>query len=179
MSVRPGSPCFCASSARGFCVCLRIAAPDEELTHHRHRGDDCLAQSVERGRHVAPADDGLAFLAREFLQCGDDDLAAGFVLRQEAHRDGVIAGSGKRQALAIGPFAQQRVGHLNQDASAIAHQRIGADRATVIEIFQDFQCLSDNRVAFLTLDMGDKAHTAGIMLVTRVVETLGLWKSHL
>ena len=44
--------------------------------------------------------------------------------------------------------------------------------------FQDFQRLADDCVAPGALDMGDKAHTACVMLVAPVVKALGLRKSH-
>ena len=38
-----------------------------------------------------------------------------------------------------GPMAQQRVRHLDQAAGAVADQRVGADRAAMVEIDQDLQ----------------------------------------
>jgi hypothetical protein len=42
----------------------------------------------------------------------------------------------------------------------------------VVEVFQDFQALLDDLVAFLALDVSDEADAAGVMLVLRVVQTL-------
>ena len=67
---------------------------------------------------------------------GDGPLALG--ARQKAHRDGVMAGRAGR-APACGPIAQQRVRHLDHAAGPVADQRIGADRAAMVEIDQDLQ----------------------------------------
>ena len=39
---------------------------------------------------------------------------------------------------------KQRVGNLNQDAGAIAHQRVGAHRAAMIQIDEKLQALADD-----------------------------------
>jgi hypothetical protein len=48
----------------------------------------------------------------------------------------------------------------------------------MIEVVEDLQRLADNRVAFCTLDMGDKAHAARIVLVAGIVKPLGRRVSH-
>ena len=67
---------------------------------------------------------------------------------------------GQLMAFGFGPAAIQRVGQLDQDARAVAEQRVGANRAAVVEVLQDLQRLGDDRMAFPALDMGDEAHTA-------------------
>ena len=68
------------------------------------------------------------------------------VLRQEAHGDGVVAGRRQVDAGLARPVAQQGVGRLDQAAGAVADQRIGADRAAMVEIDQDLQALADDVV---------------------------------
>ncbi len=55
---------------------------------------------------------------------------------------------------------------------AVAGQRIGADRAAMIQVEQDLQPLLDQIVALVTLDMRDEADAAGVVLVGRVIEPL-------
>ena len=45
--------------------------------------------------------------------------------------------------------AEERVGDLDQDAGAVAQQRVGADRAAVRQVLQDLQALLDDGVRFL------------------------------
>ena len=118
-----------------------FAATHEKLPDDRHRGNHGLAKPVERRRHVAPAKRDLAFLAGKLLESFDHKISAGLVLRKEAHGHGIIARLGQGEPLAISPLSQQPIGHLDEDAGPVAKQRIGADRAAMIEISQDFQCL--------------------------------------
>jgi hypothetical protein len=57
----------------------------------------------------------------------------------------------------------QRIRDLNQDTGAVAHERIGTHGTPVVKVFEDFEALLHNRVALLTLNVGDKTHTAGIV----------------
>src|SRR5690606_5336284 len=131
-----------------------------------------LAEPVERRGHVAPADQALAFLGDELLELAADELARFVALRQEAHRHRVVARGRKRQALAFGPAAIERIGYLQQDAGAVTEQRIRADRPAVIEVGEYLQRLTDDRVRFDASDMGNETHTAGIVFVARIVEAL-------
>jgi hypothetical protein len=74
--------------------------------------------------------------------------------------------------------AQQRVGNLDQDAGAVADQRIGPDRAAVIEIDQDLQAGGHDLMRFAAFDIGHKPHPARVMFIARVVKTLPFRSSH-
>ena len=99
------------------------------------------------------------------------------VARQEAHRHGVVAGFRQGQFIFRRPVAQQFVGDLDQAAGAVANQRIGTDRAAMVEVDQNLQALANDLVRFLALDIGDEAHAACIVLVARVVEALRFWRA--
>ncbi|EHJ61206.1 hypothetical protein NSU_1794 [Novosphingobium pentaromativorans US6-1] len=162
----------------GVLVGAVLAAADKALADHRHRFDDRLAEAVQSDRNVAPADEGLAFLLDELLEGGDDEIARGLVLREEAHGNGIVAGFRQFDARALGPLAEHLVGQLGQNARAVAKKRIRAHRAAVVDVFQDFKRLGNDCVAFLSFNMGDEAHTAGVVFVARIVKALGLRKSH-
>ena len=51
--------------------------------------------------------------------------------------------------------AVEVVGDLDQDAGAVAHQLVGADRAAVVEVLEDLQSLLDDSVGLLALDVSD------------------------
>ena len=57
------------------------------------------------------------------------------------------------------------VGDLDQDAGAVAHQLVGADRAAVVQVLEDLQTLRDDRVRLAPGDVGDEADAAGVVLV--------------
>ena len=81
-------------------------------------------------------------------------------------------------AFGLRPLAEQCVGDLDQDAGTVAEQRIGPDRAAMVEVVKDFQGLGDDRMAFLPADMSNEAHSARVMLMLTVVQALGLGKPH-
>jgi len=76
------------------------------------------------------------------------------------------------------PIAQQRIGHLDQAARSVTDQRIGPDRAPMVEIDQDLQTARDDVMRFSSLDVGDETDAARIVLVAWVVETLSLGRCH-
>ena len=107
---------------------------------HRHLAVD---------RHVAPAQQHLAFGldgALELLLAGQ---ARGVLLGQEDHADAVLAGRRQLDALARHLGAVELVGDLDQDAGAVAHQLVGADGAAMVEVLEDLQALLDDGVRFL------------------------------
>jgi hypothetical protein len=94
-------------------------------------------------------------------------------------------GGGSSTPLAGHLFAVQRVGHLDQDAGAVAHQLVGAHRAAVVQVLQDLQRMGDDGVALLALDVRHEADAAGVVLMRRVVQAGVLqvlsaprWRAH-
>ena len=90
-------------------------------------------------------------------------------LGQEYHPDAVIAGARQNHAPTGHFLAEKFVRNLDQNASAVTHQRIRADSAPMIQILQNQQTLLDDRVALQALDMRYKTDTAGVVLVGRVI----------
>src|SRR5487761_2210935 len=77
-----------------------------------------------------------------------------------------------------GPVAQHCVRHLYQADGAVAHQRIGTDRAAMVEVDEDFQALADDVVRLAALDVHHEADAARIVLVARIVQALALNLMH-
>jgi hypothetical protein len=164
-----------------------------ELTFQRVRGHDVAATANEdladhrlggahgRGhrhiavhRHVAPAQHDLAFEAHGAFQLLLARQARGVFLRQEDHAHAVFAGGRQLHALLGHLFAVELVRDLDQDAGAIAHQRVGTHGTPVVQVLKDLQTLRNDLVGFLALDMRHHADAAGVMLVGGVVQALGL-----
>ena len=70
-------------------------------------------------------------------------------LRQEDHAHAVFARRWQLDALRRHLGAVELVRDLDQDAGAVAHQLVGADRAAVVEVGQDAQALLDDAVRAL------------------------------
>ena len=60
--------------------------------------------------------------------------------------------------------------NLHQDAGAVAGARVGADRAAVLEVQQNGQRVFDDLVRLASLDVGDEADAAGILVERGIVE---------
>ncbi len=148
------------------------AAADEELPDHRLDFLRPLRKPAVVGRNVAPAEQDLPFGGDRAL----DLLLAGHsrrrLLREEHHADAVLPDGRQRDAELAARAAQEGVRQLDQDARAVALQRIGAGRAPMREIFEDRQRVADDGVILATLDVRDEPETAGVVLIGRIVEPL-------
>jgi hypothetical protein len=61
---------------------------------------------------------------------------------------------------------------LNQDTGAVAAVRFATRRATMLQVEQYFECVSDNLMRSASFDVSDKTHATSVVLVAWVVETL-------
>ena len=132
-----------------------------------------LRQAGIVDRHVAPAEQRLALLGDDVL---DDLLHLGAqrrVLRHEDEADRVVAGLRQGEAEPLRLLGEEGVRDLHQDAGAVAHQRVGADGAAMLEVLEDPQPVLDDPVRLLVLQVDDEADAAGVALVRRVVEARG------
>ena len=93
-------------------------------------------------------------------------------MRHERHTDGVVSGLRQLYALPLHFAAEEVVRHLQQHARAVAGLRVCACRAAMFEIAQHLKSALEDVVRSHTLDIGDKPHTAGFVLETRVVQPL-------
>ena len=123
-------------------------------------------------RRVAPAQHREPFFARDPLQDSFGQQAMRRLHRQKHHADAVLARRRQREAQ-LGALARKElVRDLNQDAGAVAGFRIAAARAAVREVDEDLQSLDDDVVRLLALDVDHEADATGVVLVSRIVETL-------
>ena len=143
-----------------------ITAPANE-----HLADDRLAQAHgrrhgQRGihRHIAPAQQHLAFGGNGAFQLLHAGLARGLLFGQKNHAHAVFAGRGQLYALAGHFGAVEGIGDLNQQPGTIAHQRVGPHSAPVVQVLQNLQALRHDGVGSTAFQVGDKTDTAGIVL---------------
>ncbi len=92
------------------------------------------------------------------------------LLGQENHAHAVLACRRQRHTFFGQIFAEQLVRQLDEDACAVAHQRVGTDGTPVVEVFKDFQRLAHDGMGLLPLDVRHETHTARIVLVGGVVQ---------
>jgi hypothetical protein len=84
-------------------------------------------------------------------------------------------GGGRVTPCALHLGAVEVVRDLDQDAGAVAEQRVRAGRPAMVQVQQDLQTLLDDVVALRPLDVGDEADAAGVVLVGRVVQASCSW----
>ena len=108
-----------------------------------------------------------------YLMFGDDarnDLLDGLAvlrrLRQKHQAHAVFAGrrQGSRRHR-----PQEGVRHLNEDAGAVAGVDLAPAGAAMLQVFQDLQRLTHDRVRLPAFDVDDEADAAGVVLVLGIV----------
>ena len=152
-----------------------VATPNEHLAddgllfanrrRHRH---------VHIDRHIAPSQQDLALCLDGTLHLLFAGKARGVLLGQKDHAHAVFAGGWQLHALQGHLFAIQRVGQLNQDPRAIAHQLVSAHRTPVVQIFENFERVGYDAVALLAPNMGHKSDAAGIVLLAGCIQPVVL-----
>ena len=63
------------------------------------------------------------------------------------------------------------MGHLREDAAAVAGQRIAAAGAAMGEIDENLKAASQHVMRALAVNIDDEADAAGVVLVGRIVKT--------
>ncbi|MNE17902.1 hypothetical protein D3C80_1109020 [compost metagenome] len=148
---------------------------DEDLQVIGFGGSDirCLGERGIIDRHIAEAEELLSLFGNHV----DDDLLEMLdllgIARQEEMTDSIFAGLRQGHTL-LGHFlTEEPIRDLHQNARAVTHQRVGTDSTAMRQVFQDEQAVLDDLVRLLALHIGNEADAAGIMLVARIIKTLG------
>ncbi len=133
-----------------------------------------FAEDLADDRHGAPADEFLALLADDDFEDLHGRLALAVVQREEDQTRAV--GSFRRQFDALlGHFlAQELVGHLHEDAGAVAGGRVRSAGAPVVHLGIHREGFHDDVVGALALEVGDETHAARVFFVRGVPKSLGL-----
>jgi hypothetical protein len=112
-------------------------------------------------------------LARDDLSVDvADDLPPVRVLRHEEITDGIFAGGRQFESEFGRLLRKELVRDLYEDAGAVTHSRICADGATMLQVAKYAQPVFDKLMRLATLDVGDEADSAGILVERRIVKTV-------
>ena len=124
------------------------------------------------GRHVAPAEQRQTF-TRDHLRIDvANDLPPVCVRRHEQIADRVLAGLRQFESK-LGCFlGKELVRNLYENAGAVSHARIRADRTAMLEIAENAQAIFDDLMRFAAFDVRDESDAARILVERRIVETL-------
>jgi hypothetical protein len=81
-------------------------------------------------------------------------------------------GPGQGDSRFFGGALQKLMGHLQEDAGAIARVGFATARAAVIEVAQDLQRLLHNVMGFAGLDVDQEPDAASVVFKLRIVKAL-------
>ena len=148
-------------------------AANEHLANDRflgpHRGRH---RHLAVHRHIAPAQQHLPLSRHRALHLLLAGQARRVFFGQKQHTHAVLAQRRQGHTTRGELLAVQRIWQLNQQTRAVTHQLVGTHRASVVQVLQNFQRLRHDGVALLPLDVRHKTHTASVVLMGRVVQTV-------
>ena len=144
-----------------------IGGGDEELLHRRHRGAGGRAEAVGLDRQVAPAEHDEPLFDGDVLDRGERLLERHRLGRQERDARRVRTLGREREP---GDRPQELVGHLEQDAGAVARVGLGPGGAAVGEVGEGAQPGHHQFVRPYAPHVGDERDTTGVMFEARVVK---------
>ena len=150
---------------------------DEHLAVEWFGALDREAEHAGIDRHIAPAQNLQSLFARGFPPEAFDILPVDRFARHEQEADAILPGLGQIETEPLGLFGEQAMGQLDQHACTIAGLGIGADCAAVFEVLQNLQAVGDDLMALEVVDVGDETDAAGIVLMSGIIESMGLRKS--
>ena len=142
----------------------------EQLLEARHHCTSARAKAVRTDRHVAPPDGDETLVGDDRFDRTLRLLRVGGVGGQERQADRVLPQRGQRES---GDLAEEAVGHLDQNASAITTVCLGTRCAAVLHVAQRPDAEVDDGTTANAVDVRDEGHAAGIVFEPRVVETRG------
>ena len=125
-------------------------------------------------RNVAPTQEGQALVGNHAFNVGNARGNGSVVLGQENHPNTVFSLSGQRRSGRGGHFAEEGIGHLHQNAGAVAGVGVGTGRAAVAQVIEHLQGFGDDGVGLVALDVGHHADAAGVVFVLRGIQATGL-----
>jgi hypothetical protein len=149
------------------------------VQHLRLDGERARANVGERGvgRHLAPPEEVLVLLRDDRGEERLCLLARGVVARGEHEAHAVITGLREPHPELRALVAEELVGQLDEDAGAVAGVHLAAARPSVVEVLEGKQAVAHNLVRALPLQVHEEPDAARVVLVCRVVESLGGWQS--
>ena len=146
-----------------------LRAGNEALLDVRHTGECLVAQNVRIDGHGAPAEELHALFFDNNLEHLLCLRTLERILREEEHRDAVIALFANLDAGLCGSLGEEVVGNLQHDADAVTGLALCVLAGAVLQLFYNRQCIVHCLVRFSALDIDDCADAAGIMLIPRIV----------
>ena len=156
------------------CVADRrvVGAAQKGLQDGRHAGAGRLTQVVRVDGHLAPKEQRHAGLGAALLKHATGILYALVVLREEQHGHAIVALCRQNLAALLGLFAEKMMRNLEQDSGAVAGVLLESGAAAVLQVDQNGQCVVQNLVMALAVDIGKRADATCIVVEFGAIKAL-------
>jgi len=156
----------------------RLGAPgDEDLSDYRLDVARRLADQAIIDRHVAPTEDTLSLLGNDFFQSIGTEVPLAIIARQKDDTNAVIASGRKLGADFARLGGKEVVRNLREDAGTVAGERIATAGTAMRQVHQDLQPTPHDLMRAFAVDIHHEADAARVVLVRRIVKTMGLRES--
>ena len=154
-------------------TCRRVVRTAQEgLQDSRHAGAGRLAQVVRIDGYLAPKEQRYAGLGAALLKHATGILYALVVLREEQHGHAIVALCRQNLAALLGLFTEKVMRNLEQDAGAVAGVLLESRATAVLQVDQNGQCIVQNLVMALTVDIGKRADATCIVVEFGAIKAL-------
>ena len=167
-----GAAAHVQATLKGIAGGRVVRTAQEGLQDSRHAGAGRLAQIVRVDRHLAPKEQRHAGLGAALLKHAAGILHALVVLREEQHGHAIVALCRQNLAALLSLFTEKVMRNLEQDASAVAGVLLESRAAAVLQVDQNGQCIVQNLVMALTVDIGKRADATCIVVEFGAIKAL-------
>ena len=149
-----------------------VGAAQEDLQDCGHAGAGRLAQVVRVDGHLAPKEQRHAGLGAALLKHAAGILYALVVLREKQHGHAIVALCRQNLAALLSLFAEKVMRNLEQDAGAVAGVLLESGAAAVLQVDQNGQCVVQDLVMALAVDIGKRADATCIVVEFGAIKAL-------
>ena len=149
-----------------------VRTAQEGLQDSGHAGAGRLAQVVRVDRYLTPKEQRNAGFGAALLKHAAGILYALVVLRKEQHGHAIVALCRQNLAALLSLFTEKVMRNLEQDASAVASVLLESRAAAVLQVDQNGQCIVQNLVMALTVDIGERADATRIVVEFGAIKAL-------
>ena len=149
------------------------ATADKDLLDVGLRGPRHPANRRGIHRRIPPAENGQSLLAHNAFQNSFALQSVMFFHGQECHAHAVGTGRGQFESQLAALPQKERMGNLQENAGAVAGLRIASAGPAVRQVEEHLYALADNFVTLVSADVGHEPDSAGVMLLRRMVQSLG------
>ena len=167
-----GAAAHVQTALKGIAGGRVVRTAQEGLQDSRHAGTGRLAQVVRVDRHLAPKEQRHAGLGAALLEHAAGILYALVILREEQHGHAIVALCRQNLAALLSLFTEKVMRNLEQDASAVAGVLLESRAAAVLQVDQNGQCIIQNLVMALTVDIGKRADATCIVVEFGAIKAL-------